>query len=379
MSGAAFVWGCARTPFGSLGGALATLPPLEPALTAARGAADRAGTDPQDIGAIVAAVGLPTESVDLALAAALAGRLGLETRVPTATVLGLDAASEALAAGFRLVAADGVGPTLVVAADSASRAAYWVPGLRLGAAELGAIVIDPLGPALDPMSEAGAPAYLLEAAAEERGIPRAEQDQFSAGSHLGAAARSRSEADPVVPQPLPGGGALEADELFRADVSAEELETSPPVHTPGGSLTAANTAAPIDGAAALVLGPEGRSGPRLGPPVRRAAMRPGSSGAESAARAALEAAGLVASDVDLVRLGECSAAQALIAISDLGLEPERVNRGGGFLACGRPAGGGAVALAVELVAELAATRATTGLLADEGPARTGIAAVLNAG
>jgi acetyl-CoA C-acetyltransferase len=375
-SGSAFVWGCARTPFGSLGGALAGLSPLEPALTAARGAADNAGIDPQEIGAIVAAVGLPTGSADLALAAALGGRLGLDSGVPTTTVLGLDAAAEALTAGVR-VAAEGPRPTLVVAADSASRAAYWVPDLRVGASEQGAIAIDPLGPALDPLSGDGAPGYLLEAAARERGISRAEQDEFSVASHRRAAARSGSEADPVVPQPLPGGGALEADELLRADVSAQELGERPPLHSPDGSLTTGNTAVPIDGAAALVLGLEG-SGPRVGPPLRRAPKQPGSSAAESAARAALESGGLAAPDVNLLRLGECSAAQALIAISDLGLDPELVNSGGGSLACGRPVGGAAIALAVELTSELAVAAAATGLLADEGPAGTGIAAVLSA-
>jgi acetyl-CoA C-acetyltransferase len=377
MRRAAFVLGCARTPFGSLGGALAGLPPIEPALTAASSAADHAGIDPKEIEAIVAAVGVPTESLDLALAAALGGRLGLETAVPTTTILGLDAAAEALTAGVRLAAAEGAGPTLVVAADSASRAAYWVPGLRLGASEQGAFAIDPLGLALDPLSGDGAPAYLLEAAASERGISRAEQDEFSAGSHKAAAARSGSEADPVIPQRLPGGSMLEADELLRAEVSAQALGESTPLYSPGGSLTATNTAVPIDGAAALILGREGKSGPEIGPPVRRAAERPGSSAAESAARAALELAGLAAPEVDRVRLGECSAAQALIAISDLGLDPELV--WGGSLACGRPVGGAAVALAVELTAELDAAGAGTGLLADEGPAGTGVAAVLSRG
>jgi acetyl-CoA acetyltransferase len=354
------------------------LPPIEPALTAASSAADHAGIDPKEIESIVAAVGVPTEPLDVALAAALAGRLGLETGVPTTTILGLDAAAEALTAGVRLAAAEGAGPTLVVAADSASRAAYWVPGLRLGASEQGAIAIDPLGLALDPLSRDGAPAYLLEAAAGERGISRAEQDEFSAASHKAAAARSGSEADPVIPQRLPGGNVLEADELLRPEVSAQALGESPPLYTPGGSLTGANTAVPIDGAAALILGREGRSGPRIKPPVRRTAERPGSSAAESAARAALQSAGLAAPEVDRVRLGECSAAQALIAISDLGLDPELVNSGGGALACGRPVGGAAIALTVELTAELALAAAATGLLADEGPAGTGIAAVLSA-
>ncbi len=375
VSGTAFVWGCARTPFGSLGGALGALPPREMAVTAARGAAERAGIGPRAIGSVVAGVGLPTEPADLALATAVARRLDLDTAAPTLTLLGLDAAAEALAAGIRLAASDEVGPTLVVTADSASRAAYWVPGLRLGASPGGANVIDPLGPAVDPFSDS-APAHLLEAAAEQRGISRIQQDRFTARSHR--ATDGRNEADLVVPQGLRRGAELRADELVRPGVSAEGLDASPPIPGADGSLTAANTAVPIDGAAALIVGGPAKSGPTIGAAVRRAASGPDTSAAATAGRAALVAATVDPSSLDLVGLGEWSAAQALIAIAELEVDRERVNPRGGCLARGRPVSGAAVALAADLAVELQAGGATIGLLADEGPGRTGIAALLRA-
>jgi acetyl-CoA C-acetyltransferase len=376
VTGSAFVWGCARTPFGSLGGALGTVSPLELGITAASGAAEKAGIDPRELGSVVAGVGLPTEPADLALGAALARRLGLQAAAPTLTLLGLDAAAEALAAGIRLAMAQEAGPTLVITADSASRVAYWVPGLRFGASEGGASVIDPLGPAMDPLADSDSPAHLLEAAAEQRGISRLQQDQFTARSHR--ATGTRNELEIIAPQQLRGGDELEADELSKPDALAEKLDAAPAIPGARGSLTTANTAAPIDGASALVLGAEAKSGARIGAPVRRAANEPGASAAALAGREALVRGAVKPSGLDLVQLGECSAAQALTAITDLGVDRERVNRRGGCLARGRPASGAAITLAVELVPEFQAGGATIGLLADEGPATTGIAALLTA-
>src|SRR5207302_9901088 len=57
-----------------------------------------------------------------------------------------------------------------------------------------------------------------------------------------------------------------------------------------------------------------------------------------ATQKALAKAGLRAADLDLVELNEAFAAQALAVISELKLDPERVNVDGGAIALGHPLG-----------------------------------------
>lgn len=367
MSGAGVaVAGGGRTPFGAIGGALAAS--AAPALAKAAASATLRGADApaERLGAVVAAVGLPERGTDLGLAATLARELGVGSGTVSSTLIGVDAAAEALSVGHALAIAGR--PTLIVGAESASRSAYWAPNSRVGAGEGAGTILDPLASTLDPLEGEGSPPFLLEREATQRGLDREALDRWAAGSHRRAAAAFRRAVQTV---PVPE---LDRDELLR-DEPEHWLAASPPLHVRGGSLTAANSAAPIDGAVALLLDAEA-DGPALSAP-QRAAVEPGSASAAAAAgKQALAEAGISPGGLAQTAIGEASAAQALIAIDELGLDPESVNRRGGTLAGGRPSGGAVLAAAVEL---LAGPLSAPALLADEGPTGSGIAAVLNPG
>ncbi|HVR62037.1 MAG TPA: 3-oxoadipyl-CoA thiolase, partial [Polyangia bacterium] len=80
-----------------------------------------------------------------------------------------------------------------------------------------------------------------------------------------------------------------------------------------------------------------------------------------ASRRALARAGIRAGDLDLVELNEAFAAQALPCISELGLDPARVNVNGGAIAMGHPLGCSGARLMTTLIHELARRGARYGL------------------
>ena len=117
----------------------------------------------------------------------------------------------------------------------------------------------------------------------------------------------------------------------------------------GGTVTAGNSSAISDGAAALLVMSEERAKElRLRPMVRVRGMA--SVGVDPsimgygpvpATRKALKSAGLKVEDIDLFELNEAFAAQSLPVIKDLGLLDEmdaRINLHGGAIALGHPLG-----------------------------------------
>ena len=71
-----------------------------------------------------------------------------------------------------------------------------------------------------------------------------------------------------------------------------------------------------------------------------------------AVRRLLEQTGIALPDIDRIELMEAFAAQALSNIAHLGLDPARINLGGGALSRGHPVGASGAILMVRLFHEL---------------------------
>ena len=80
-----------------------------------------------------------------------------------------------------------------------------------------------------------------------------------------------------------------------------------------------------------------------------------------ASRKALERAGWSAADVDLWEINEAFAAQSLAVISELGLDPARVNVNGGAIALGHPIGASGARVLVTLLHEMGKRDAKRGV------------------
>ncbi len=364
--------GC-RTPIGSFGGALKDLGAPQLGAIAIREALARAGAEPAQIDDVLMGCVLQAGAgMNVARQAALGA--GLPADVPAETVnrvcgSGLAAvmhAADAIAAGTaRLVVAGGT--------ESMSNAPYLLKGARWGyRMGHGELVDTMIAEGLTCALEGCHMGSTAEAIAERTGIPRAEQDAFAAESQRRAVAARDAGwfADEIVPVAVPqrkGDPAIvSVDEYPRPGTTVEKLAALAPAFQRGGTVTAGNASGINDGAAALVVAAESAA---VHPPLARilayaiAGVEPKymGLGPVPAVRKALDRAGIAIGDVDLFELNEAFAVQALAVIRDLGVDPARVNVGGGAVALGHPIGASGARVLVTLLYHLRRTDGRLGV------------------
>ena len=210
-------------------------------------------------------------------------------------------------------------------------------------------------------------------------ISREQQDAFALRSHQRAAAATQRGA--FVQQLVPvlghdADGALlpiSQDEVIRFDATLEGLSQLKPAFDPvHGTLTAGNSSALSDGAAALlIMSAEHAHHLGLQPMARIRAMAVAGCeaalmgyGPVPATHKALKRAGLQITDIDLVELNEAFAAQSLPCLRDLQLEDvieQKVNLNGGAIALGHPLGCSGARILTSLVYLMAERQASLGL------------------
>jgi acetyl-CoA acetyltransferase family protein len=205
-----------------------------------------------------------------------------------------------------------------------------------------------------------------EVVAERYDISREAQDRFAVESQRRAAAAIAAGrfADELVPVSVPGANGettlFAVDEHPRADTTLEALAKLKPAFKPGGTVTAGNSSGVNDGAAALLITSSDAARRHDLVPLARivgtavAGVEPAAMGLGPipAARKALARAGLTVADLDLVELNEAFASQSLACISELGLDPAKVNVNGGAIALGHPLGASGARILTTLIHEL---------------------------
>jgi acetyl-CoA C-acetyltransferase len=211
----------------------------------------------------------------------------------------------------------------------------------------------PFAPAEVGDPDMGVAADLLAA---ERGISRAQQDEYAARSHARAWATHQAGgfADEIV-----AVGEVTRDERPRDNMTATRLARLRPTFREGGTVTAGNACGVNDGAAAVAL-VDAATHADLGLPGLRVLStatagvdpnRPGR-GLVPAVRQALDRAGVTLEEIDVVELNEAFAGQVLACCDELDLDPQRVCPEGGALALGHPWGASGAVLAVRLFSQL---------------------------
>ncbi len=215
-----------------------------------------------------------------------------------------------------------------------------------------------------------------EVVAEAHGVSREEQDTLALESQRRAAraieeGRFRDEIVPIeVPRRKGEPVVVDTDEHPRPDVTAEKLAALRPAFRDGGTVTAGSSSGINDGAAALLVTSRAAAAELGLQPLARlgasavAGVDPSCMGLGPvpATRKALDRAGLMVDDIDLVELNEAFAAQALPCMRELGLDPARVNVNGGAIALGHPLGCTGAKLLTTLVHEMRRRGAGTGLV-----------------
>ncbi|WP_018216759.1 acetyl-CoA C-acetyltransferase [Salinispora vitiensis] len=382
----------ARTPMGRLLGNLKDLSATRLGGVAIKAALERAEVAPDQVQYVIMGQVLQAGAGQIPARQA-AAEAGIPLSVPALTInkvclSGLDAialADQLIRAGeFDVVVAGGM--------ESMTNAPHLLLGQR-GGYKYGDVVIkDHM--ALDGLTDAWDCCSMGESTERHgstKGISRAEQDAFAAGSHQRAAAAQKNghfteEITPVVlPQRKGEPLVISEDEGIRPDATAESLAKLRPAFAPEGSITAGSSSPISDGAAAVLvmskakakelgltwLAEIGAHGNVAGPDNSLHSQP------SNAIGHALRKAGLTINDLDLIEINEAFAQVGIQSTRDLGISPDKVNVNGGAIALGHPIGMSGARLVLTLALELKRRGGGTGAAALCGGGGQGDALIIH--
>ena len=356
----------ARTPFGKMGGALASLDATDLGGKAIESALDRAGVEPAQVEGVsygqVLQAGqgqIPSRQAQI--------KAGIPKEVPSETV------NKVCASGMRSVglldlairAGDlevGVGGGM----ESMSNAPYLLPGARFGYRMGDVTAIDAM--THDGLTNPFTDKQMINEASEvgnELEITRPDLDRFAVRSHELAAkatdeGRLAEEIVEVTVKTRKAETVVGADEAIRPDTSIETLAKLKAIGGDDATHTAGNSPGVNDGASAVVVASEEWAEANGKQPVATV-VGYGTIGDDyaylartpaKAAQLALEKAGLSVSDVDLWEINEAFASVALNSLRMLGIDEGDVNVNGGAIALGHPIGASGGRIIGALVHEL---------------------------
>jgi len=360
------ILGSARTPIGKMGGSLSTLDATELGGLAITAALERSGVEPEQVEHVVMGQVLQAGQGQIPSRQAQI-KAGIPKEVSSETInkvcaSGLRASviiDQAIRAGDMNV---GVGGGM----ESMSKAPYLLPqarfGYRMGDAKmLDAMVHDGL---TNPFS---GKQMFVEATeiGDELEMTRADLDRWALRSHELALkatdeGRMSEEIVSVTIKGRKGDTVVDVDEGPRRDTSLEKLAALPGLVGKEGSHTAGNSPGVNDGGGALVLASEEWAAANGKEALAEIVAHAQSANdfaylattPASAAKKALEKAGLQPGDIDLWEINEAFASVTLNSIRMLGIDEDRVNVNGGAVALGHPIGASGARILGAIVHEL---------------------------
>lgn len=367
----------ARTPIGSLQGALSSFPAPVLGGHAIRAAVARAGIAPEEVSETLMGCIL-TAGLGQAPARQAAITAGLPNSIPATTI------NKMCGSGMKAVmqAADAllVRPSEIIVAggmESMSNAPYLLPKMRSGARLGHTQVKDHMF--VDGLEDAYESGTLMGVFAEQTAnlyqLSRADQDGYAVESLKRAKRASEAgwfaaEIVPIFADSHKGTLRVTLDEQpFTADIA--RIPTLKPVFRADGTVTAANSSSISDGAAAVVMMRESEARRRNIRPLARLvacachAQEPAwyTTAPSVAIRKLIASAGWSIDEVGLFEINEAFAVVPIVAMRDLGLEHDKVNVHGGACALGHPIGATGARIIVTLLSAMQRHHAERGIAA----------------
>ena len=291
---------------------------------------------------------------------------GLPNETPAATVNRLCGSGlQAIVSAAQLVLLGDCDAAVAGGAENMSRAGYWVPGLRFGQRMGDGQVLDAMVGALTDPFHGVHMGITAENIAAKWGITREEQDALAVESHRRAAlaqaeGRFTSQILPIELKTRKGVVSFATDEHVRGETTLESLAKLRPAFKKDGSVTAGNASGINDAAAAIVMMERSVAEAKGLKPLARlvgysfAGVEPEymGIGPVPAVRKLLAKTGLSVADIDVFKVNEAFAAQALAVCRDLELPMEKVNPNGSGISLGHPIGATGALITVKALYEL---------------------------
>ena len=360
------ITGMARTPMGAFQGTLKDASCAELGAASIRAALERSRVGADEVSETIMGWVLPAgQGQAPARQAALGADMPLSVCCSTVNKMCGSGMKSAMLAHDLLLGGE---ERILVAGgmESMTNAPYLLPrarsGMRLGHGEVvDHMFLDGLEDAYDRGKLMGT---FAEATAGRYGFSREAQDEFAIRS-LTRAKKAiedgifKEEIVPVTIKGRKGDTVVETDETpLKANL--EKIPTLKPAFAKDGTVTPANSSSISDGAAALVLMRESTAEKRGIRPIARIlghtehAHEPAwfTTAPVTAIKKLLEKLEWNAGDVDLYEINEAFAVVTMAAISELELDPEKVNVHGGACALGHPIGASGARIIVTLLAAL---------------------------
>jgi acetyl-CoA C-acetyltransferase len=360
------ILGTARTPFGKMGGALASKQATELGGQAISAALERSNVEPDQVQQVIYGQVLQAGQGQIPSRQAQI-KAGIPKEVPSETI------NKVCASGMRAI---GVADLAVRAGEldvgvaggmeSMSNAPYLLPGARFGFRMGDVTAIDAM--THDGLTNPFTDKQMINEASEvsnELEITRPDMDRWAARSHQ-LAAKATDEgllAEEIVPVSVKvkkEEREVAADEAIRADSTVESLAKLPAIGGDDATHTAGNAPGVNDGAAAVVFASD-EWAQANGREALATVLAYGSVADDfaylaktpaKAAQQALAKIGKEPGDVDLWEINEAFASVALNSLRMLGVDEDNVNVNGGAIALGHPIGASGARIVGALVHEL---------------------------
>jgi acetyl-CoA C-acetyltransferase len=357
-----YIIAAVRTPMGSFGGCLSTVPATELGAIAIKGAIEKAGIDKNLIQEVFMGNVLQA-NLGQAPARQAALFAGLNQNVPCTTI------NKVCASGMKAIA---LATQSILAGDNEIVVAGGMENMSMvphyynarNATKLGDVkMID--GMVKDGLTDVYNKVHMgncAEKCATERNITREDQDNFAIESYTRAAAAWKAgkfdnEIVPVaVPQRKGDPIVISEDEEYK-NVMMDKIPGLRPVFDANGTVTAANASTLNDGASALILASKEAVEKYNLKPIAKvvgygdAAHEPEwfTTAPAQAVPKALNKAGLTVKDVDYWELNQAFAVVGIANTRELGLDPAKVDVNGGAVALGHPLGNSGSRIIVTLI------------------------------
>lgn len=368
-----------RTAIGKFGGTLSNVPAARLGEVVIREAVNRAGIKPEQVDQVymgcVIQAGL---GQNVARQASIYAGLPYTTPAVTVNVVcgsGLhcvNMAAQMIEAGDADIVVAGGVENMDMAPFALQKARY---GYRMGSPMGKSELVDTMvNDALWDVYNNVHMGITAENICDQWNITREELDTFAVNSQNKAAAAQaagafKEEIVPVVIKNKKGDIVFDTDEGVRAGTTVEGLAKLKPAFKPDGRVTAGNSSAINDGAAAVVVMSEEKA-KELGitPMATWVAGALGGVdpaimgiGPVAATKKVMAKTGLTVADMDLIEANEAFAAQSIAVARDLEFDMEKVNVNGGAVALGHPVGASGCRILVTLLYAMKARGAHKGL------------------
>ena len=353
----------ARTPMGSMQGALSDASATELGATAVKAAVERAGVSGDSVDRIYMGCVLPA-GLGQAPARQAALKAGLPKSVQATTVNKVcGSGMQTVIMGSEALASGTVSTVIAGGMESMTNAPYLLKKHRSGArighdTAYDHMFLDGLE---DAYEEGRAMGTFAQDTANEYQLTREEMDDYSIESlrRANAAIESGAFSDEVVPVTIStrrGDTVVETDEAPGRG-KPDKIPTLRPAFAKDGTITAATSSSISDGAAAVVLtrksiaDENGQQAIATVVATAAHAQEPSefTIAPIGAINSVLEKAGWSTDDVDLWEVNEAFACVAMFAMRDIGIPHEKINVNGGGTALGHPIGASGTRIIVTLL------------------------------